>query len=110
MEDESSVFDDSDWLQTQPKPLPIQKYLLKHPHEVSEHISLEKELRHIVLQAAENGYNHLMCQALPVLTELQNRHKYLTATPDFESLLDFYEGKGGLQVPQSGKQVGQERS
>ena len=105
MEDESSVFGDSDWLQTEKSP-PIQKYLLRHPHDVNKHIHLEKELRHIVLQAAENGYNPLMCQALPVLTELVNRHKYLTATSDFESLLDFYEGKGGLQVPQSGRQVG----
>ena len=78
-------------------PPPLQKYLRKHPQDVEIHVNKEKDLRHIILQAAENGYVDVMRQALPVLAELLRRHSCLDKTPDFKSLLDFHEGKGELK-------------
>ena len=75
----------------------LQKYLRKHPQDVEIHVNKEKDLRHIILQAAENGYVDVMRQALLVLAELLRRHSCLDKTPDFKSLLDFHEGKGELK-------------
>ena len=86
-------------------PPPLQKYLRAHPNDVGEHVRREDDLRRIVLQATENGYVDTVRKALPVLARMLERQRLLPSLPGltaakFKTLLDFYEGKGGILVPQ----------
>ena len=74
----------------------LQKHLEEHPKARKKHIKKEKELRDIILRAAESGYVDIMRQALPMLNKVQKR---LKQNPESKSVLNFCEGKreGSLQ-------------
>ena len=74
----------------------LQKHLQEHPKTRKKHAKKEKELRNIVLRAAECGYADVMRQALPMLDEVRRR---LKQNPESKSVLNFCEGKGGGSPP-----------
>ena len=76
----------------QPNRLALEKtkaFLGRNRKHAEKHANKEKELQRIVLQAAEGGHADVVRQALPVLTELQQRLSR-SNTPD----LNFDQGKG----------------
>ena len=87
--------------ENQMTPKRLQKHLQDHPKARKKHTKKEKELRDIVLRAAEGGYVDIMRQALPMLNEVQKR---LKQKPELKSVLNFCEGKGEGSPPQN-KQV-----
>jgi ankyrin repeat protein/GTPase SAR1 family protein len=72
----------------------VQKYVQERPKTRKKHAKKEKELRDIVLRAAECGYADVMRQALPMLDEVRRR---LKQKPEWR--LNFCEGKGGGSPP-----------
>ena len=74
----------------------LQKHLQEHPNTRKKHAKKEKELRDIVLRAAECGYSNVMRRALPMLDEVRRR---LKQKPESRSVLNFCEGKGGGSPP-----------
>ena len=80
----------------QMSPERLQKHLQEHPNTRKKHVKKEKELRDIVLRAAECGYADVMHRALPLLDEVQRR---LKQNPESKSVLNFCEGKGGGSPP-----------
>ena len=79
--------------ENQTTPQRLQKHLQEHPKARKKHAKKEKELRDIVLRAAEGGYVDIMRQALPMLNEVQKRLK------QSKSVLNFCEGKGEGSPP-----------